>query len=325
MKRKNYRLRRKIKLLVAFFALVGGGIFLYSSSQNKPDDHQHFNSETKDNITVIDDRSTFIIPQTQAETIDLFLQEQAIKIGEHDTFSHDRNDTIFSGEILTITRGKKVILLADNTQEEFYARSYSIKEALKQKNISLGTFDIITPPLINALSSQQEIEIIRVRVDEEVRTKKIPFDTIAQTDDKMGWREEKVTQIGTSGSKEIIERVSYHDDTEVGREVISEEIVSKPTDEIVTEGTYVELGKKHKGAASWYAHTGTLSAANPWMPIGSYAKVTNTANGESVIVRINDRGPFVPGRIIDLDKVAWQKIASLGAGVINVKVEEVLN
>ena len=59
--------------------------------------------------------------------------------------------------------------------------------------------------------------------------------------------------------------------------------------------------------------------------MGSYAKVTNTANGKSVIVQINDRGPFGPGRIIDLDKVAFAKIASIGAGVIGVKVEEVLN
>jgi rare lipoprotein A len=68
-----------------------------------------------------------------------------------------------------------------------------------------------------------------------------------------------------------------------------------------------------------------MSAANPWLPIGSYVKVTNEANGKSVIVRINDRGPFVPGRIVDLDKVAFQKIASLGAGVISVKMEEVAN
>jgi rare lipoprotein A len=42
-------------------------------------------------------------------------------------------------------------------------------------------------------------------------------------------------------------------------------------------------------------------------------------------VQINDRGPFGNGRIIDLDKIAFEKIASLGAGVANVKVEVVLN
>ena len=95
--------------------------------------------------------------------------------------------------------------------------------------------------------------------------------------------------------------------------------------EITTQGTYVKLGKSIPGAASWYALTGTMAAANPWLPKGSYVKVTNVDNGKSVIVVINDRGPFVPGRIIDLDKVAFQKIASIGAGVINVKMEEITN
>ncbi|MEI8104060.1 MAG: septal ring lytic transglycosylase RlpA family protein [Candidatus Moraniibacteriota bacterium] len=95
--------------------------------------------------------------------------------------------------------------------------------------------------------------------------------------------------------------------------------------EIVTQGTYVKVGKASTGLGSWYAFTGTLSAANPWLPIGSYVRVTNQDNGKQVIVRINDRGPFGPNRIIDLDKVAFQQIASLGAGIINVKMETIVN
>jgi rare lipoprotein A len=120
-------------------------------------------------------------------------------------------------------------------------------------------------------------------------------------------------------------RVAYHDGKEVSRKVLKMEITKDPTTELVTQGTFVKLGKKHEGGASWYAYTGTMAAANPWLPKGSYVKVTNLENGKSVIVVINDRGPFVGGRIIDLDKVAFQKIASLGAGVINVKMEEIVN
>jgi len=59
------------------------------------------------------------------------------------------------------------------------------------------------------------------------------------------------------------------------------------------------------------------------LPIGSKVKVTNKANGKSVVVKINDRGPFADNRIIDLDKKAFQKIASLKSGVINIKMEEI--
>jgi rare lipoprotein A len=70
---------------------------------------------------------------------------------------------------------------------------------------------------------------------------------------------------------------------------------------------------------------GGLFAASTTIPKGSFAKVTNLANNKSIVVQINDYGPQGKGRIIDLDKVAFQKIASIGAGVVGVKVEEVLN
>ncbi|MFZ5982243.1 MAG: septal ring lytic transglycosylase RlpA family protein, partial [Patescibacteria group bacterium] len=106
---------------------------------------------------------------------------------------------------------------------------------------------------------------------------------------------------------------------------LSKNVVKEPINEIIVQGTYVKIGKSHTGLGTWYAFKGGLYAASPWLPIGSYARVTNRANGKSVIVEINDRGPFGKNRIIDLDKVAFQKIASLGAGVIDTKVEEILN
>lgn len=71
-----------------------------------------------------------------------------------------------------------------------------------------------------------------------------------------------------------------------------------------------------------YQHAAT-TAAHKKLPFGSRVKVTNVANGKSVVVRINDRGPFVRGRIIDLSKSAFASIANLSAGVVKVKIEVV--
>jgi rare lipoprotein A (peptidoglycan hydrolase) len=135
----------------------------------------------------------------------------------------------------------------------------------------------------------------------------------------------KVTQKGEKGSKDVKYRVVLHNNKEISRKVLEETVTKDPVTEIVTQGTYVKIGKTHTGVASWYAYTGTLAAANPWLPMGSFVRVTNTENGKSVIVKINDRGPFGNGRIIDLDKVAFAKIAPLGAGVANVKMEVIVN
>jgi rare lipoprotein A len=66
-----------------------------------------------------------------------------------------------------------------------------------------------------------------------------------------------------------------------------------------------------------------MTAAHRTLPFGTKVKVTNIRNGKSVIVRINDRGPFVRGRIIDLSRAAFSRIGNPAFGVIRVKIEVV--
>ncbi len=91
------------------------------------------------------------------------------------------------------------------------------------------------------------------------------------------------------------------------------------------------------GAASWYGNAfhgrltangevydmNHLTAAHPTLPLPSYARVTNLKNDSSVIVRINDRGPFAEGRIIDLSKRAAEMLDYKNSGVAKVQVEYV--
>ncbi|MCK9402061.1 MAG: septal ring lytic transglycosylase RlpA family protein [Chitinophagaceae bacterium] len=62
------------------------------------------------------------------------------------------------------------------------------------------------------------------------------------------------------------------------------------------------------------------TAAHKQLPFNTKVKVTNLTNGKTVKVRINDRGPFVAGRMIDLTRAAAKKIDMVGAGVVKVKI-----
>lgn len=64
-----------------------------------------------------------------------------------------------------------------------------------------------------------------------------------------------------------------------------------------------------------------LTAAHKSLPFNTRVRVTNPANGKTVVVRINDRGPYVSGRCLDLSRAAFQAIASLSAGHTYVKYE----
>lgn len=92
---------------------------------------------------------------------------------------------------------------------------------------------------------------------------------------------------------------------------------------------------KERGTASWYGkkfhgqktsigeiyNMYGMTAAHPTLPIPSYARVTNLASNKSVIVRVNDRGPFLHGRIIDLSYTAAYKLDILKNGSAEVEVE----
>ncbi len=66
-----------------------------------------------------------------------------------------------------------------------------------------------------------------------------------------------------------------------------------------------------------------LTAAHKTLPLGTRVRVTNLANGRSIVVRINDRGPFKGGRVIDLSEAAAEQIAMTGAGLARVALEVV--
>jgi rare lipoprotein A len=127
---------------------------------------------------------------------------------------------------------------------------------------------------------------------------------------------------------------------------------ARPRSEPLNRGAnspYTALGRKYvpyqsltpyrqRGIATWYGRkfhgkptsSGerydmyALTAAHTILPIPSYARVTNLSNGRSIVVRVNDRGPFHPERIIDLSYAAAYKLGFVNAGSVRVEVEAIL-
>jgi rare lipoprotein A len=111
-----------------------------------------------------------------------------------------------------------------------------------------------------------------------------------------------------------------------------------PTNKITHPVTNPVSKKSHPyqvGTASWYGEyfqgkatasgepydMQDFTAAHPTLPLGSYVKVTNLGNGKAVVVRINDRGPVVDGRIIDVSYVAARALGFRERGVQKVRLD----
>lgn len=109
-------------------------------------------------------------------------------------------------------------------------------------------------------------------------------------------------------------------------------VISKDAEPVVEPISFEEIGIMK---ASWYGprfhgkqtangesyNQMALTAAHKSLPFGTLLRVTNLKNGESVIVRINDRGPYIEGRDLDLSKGTAQSLRMIKRGVVKVKVE----
>jgi rare lipoprotein A len=82
-----------------------------------------------------------------------------------------------------------------------------------------------------------------------------------------------------------------------------------------TEGTQTASGERFD--------THELTAAHPTLPFGTRLRVTNVATGRSVTVRVNDRGPFVPGRVVDVSYAAAETLGMVEGGIAKVKLDVV--
>ena len=100
---------------------------------------------------------------------------------------------------------------------------------------------------------------------------------------------------------------------------------------INSDASAADAKRIQAGPASWYGpgfhgkrtangerfNTHALTAAHRTLPFGSQVKVTNERTGKSVVVRINDRGPFVGGRVIDLSQAAAHAVGISGVGKVS--------
>lgn len=130
--------------------------------------------------------------------------------------------------------------------------------------------------------------------------------------------------------KEIIEKTFIDNDISKSLEELKKDQPESETTEVQDNFVFYQTGKASFYGERWNGrktsngevfNTSLLTAAHKTLPFGTLVKVTNEANGKTVIVRINDRGPFIKGRVIDLSKAAFSAIESINKGVTKVKLE----
>ncbi|HSL10461.1 MAG TPA: RlpA-like double-psi beta-barrel domain-containing protein [Actinomycetota bacterium] len=200
---------------------------------------------------------------------------------------------------------------------------------LSAMGIQPGASDRVAPSPDTPLHDGDTVRIDRIETEVRHATVPIPFEVSTTYHEDMVPGNVRVVRDGEDGSREQRVRVTYVNGVETARIIVWSNVVREPVDEVresgpysMYDGTLTEPGTgatTQEGHATWYDPPWSGStAAHPWLPFGTLVTVTDLDSGRSVTVTINDRGPFAPGRIIDLSPEAFGALAPVGRGVLRV-------
>ncbi len=256
---------------------------------------------------------------TNANTFGEFLAEQ--KISSED---YSDADKLGHGMTVTVSLPVFVTLIDGGDQEIIETRSETVADFIYEQQIALALTDRVSPSETTFLGQNMQIIIDRIVDLEITETNGIPYRGERKHDPEVLYGREELLINGEKGVKEEKFLITYVNGVETKRQLLQSAVLKEPVTEVRVIGTKIEVEHTGEGRASWYAYRGCMCAAHPFYPFGRFVRVTATATGKSIIVRVNDRGPdqtIHPDRVIDLDSVPFKELASLGTGTIGVKVE----
>jgi rare lipoprotein A (RlpA)-like double-psi beta-barrel protein/surface rod structure-forming protein G len=196
-------------------------------------------------------------------------------------------------------------------------------ELLSAMGITPDASDRVLPSLRTPLHPGDSIRYDRIVT--ATRRVRVPIPPTTHTDyvTSLAPGQVRWVQQGQAGVLLDVFRVRTVNGRVVSKHVIDRRVLRSAVPAVRQEGRASTSSSTHGeqvGEASWYDAPGSgFTAASPWLPFGTHVTVTNLATGESVVVVIDDRGPF-GGRVIDLSPEAFSALASLWAGVMQVRL-----
>lgn len=234
----------------------------------------------------------------------------------------------------------------------------TVADALKAAKVEVDSSDAVNPGLGTPLSDGMKITLTMVDQKSQKRRVAVPFSTKKVEDSSLSKGEIKVIIKGVNGINEETWTVVFKDGKKVSEKKVSSKVVNAPVTQVVKVGTKTASSSSPSTRSSSASHRSTASqssdpvtsgttclastygegdgtaggptasgetfdpsaftAASKTLPLGSTIRVTNVSNGRTVTVRINDRGPYVGGRCLDLSTAAMNAIAP-GQGLVTVR------
>jgi uncharacterized protein YabE (DUF348 family) len=187
-------------------------------------------------VTIIDGEEAVQV-MSYKNSVQGLIDDRGISLREDDRISPEPDTPLRDGMEIIIKRAVPLTVTADGEQMRVLTAADTLKEALKETGITIGTEDIVEPNIGSPVKSDMEVKVVRVTYDRITEEREVPFETIVNYNDQMDKGIEKVAEKGENGKVQEEILIAYHDGDEVIRLKVNQEVLKEPTDQIVERGT----------------------------------------------------------------------------------------
>ncbi|MEF2097872.1 ubiquitin-like domain-containing protein [Bacillus sp. CFBP9009] len=229
--------------------------YVHPSRATKVDDDLEVVWKPAQKIVMVQDGKTEEVWST-AETVDELLKDQDLSVKEQDKITPSKNTKLKANMEVAIDKAFSLKLVVGGDEKQVWSTSTTVADFLKQQGVKLNDLDRVEPELTEKVEAENTVNVVRIEKVTDVVEEPVDFAVITKKDDSLSKGKEKIVKEGKDGLISKKYEVVKENGKEVKRELLSEKVVNKKQDKVVTVGTRTTVAQASRGVTNVSSSSG---------------------------------------------------------------------
>ncbi|WHY56836.1 G5 and 3D domain-containing protein [Peribacillus simplex] len=223
--------------------------YVHPSRTTKVDDDLEVVWKPAQKIVMVQDGKTKDVWST-ADTVDELLKDQNLRVKEQDKITPSKNTKLKANMEVAIDKAFSLKLVVGGDEKQVWSTSTTVADFLKQQGVKLNDLDRVEPELTEKVEAENTVNVVRIEKVTDVVEEPVDFAVITKKDDSLSKGKEKIVKEGKDGLISKKYEVVKENGKEVKRELLSEKVVNKKQDKVVTVGTRTTVAQASRGVTN---------------------------------------------------------------------------
>ncbi|WP_286184977.1 G5 and 3D domain-containing protein [Bacillus sp. SD075] len=191
-----------------------------------------------------------------ADTVNELLKDQDLSVKEQDKITPSKSTKLKANMEVAIDKAFSLKLVVGGNEKQVWSTSTTVADFLKQQGVKLNDLDRVEPKLTQKVEAENTVNVVRIEKVTDVVEEPVDFAVITKKDDSLSKGKEKIVKEGKDGLVSKKYEVIKENGKEVNRELLSERVVNKKQDKVVTVGTRTTVAQASRGVTNVSSSSG---------------------------------------------------------------------